>query len=218
MVKQSNHHNRFGFWWVWMELIVQCGEMICGFSTTWQRVIRFHDEHDRFPLVEFKKIPNISNARWNSRALLAILAFILMPDARNRLRRVCLFICTTWADIWFSDQKFRVADFTELEKALVPYQASLGCLKRHWKQEPSKSDIPRSNQCCERAIKVMQEIHASCKDKSNVLLHSSLLTNIDNNFVSFSGLFHSFFTVIMYFVPMLLKRILPLVVLWLNRF
>ena len=62
------------------------------------RVMRFHDEHGRFPLVEFKKIPNISNARWNSRAMLAILAFILMPDARRRLKRVCLFICTAWDD------------------------------------------------------------------------------------------------------------------------
>ena len=132
------------------------------------RVMRFHAEHGRFPLVEFKKIPNISNACWNSRAILAILAFILMPDARRRLKRVCLFICTAWADRWFSDQKFRVADFTDLEEALAPYQAALWCLRRHWKQEPSRVDIPRSNQCCERAIKVMQEIHAPCKDKSNV--------------------------------------------------
>jgi len=95
-------------------------------------VVRFHDEHGRFPLLEFKKLPNISNARWNSRAILAILAFI---DARRRLKRVCLFICTAWADRWFSDQKFRVTDFAELEEALAPYQSALVCLRKHWKRE-----------------------------------------------------------------------------------
>jgi len=52
-------------------------------------------------------------------------------------------------------------EFAELEEALAPYQSALGCLIRYWKQEPSRIDIPRSNQCCERAIKVMQEIHAA---------------------------------------------------------
>jgi len=37
-------------------------------------------------MVEFKKLPNISNARWNSGAILAILAFMVMPDARRRLK------------------------------------------------------------------------------------------------------------------------------------
>ena len=140
------------------------------------RVMRFHNEHGRFQLVEFKKIPNISNASWNSRAILAILAFILIPDARPMLKRVCLFICTAWADRWFSDQKFPVGDFAELEVVLAPYQPALECLRRHWMQEPSRIDIPRSNQCCERAIKVMQEIHAICKDKRNVPLRF-ILTN-----------------------------------------
>jgi len=132
--------------------------------------MRFHDEHGRFALVEFKKLHNIGNARWNSRAILAILAFIVMPDARHRLKRVCLFICITLADRWFSDQKFRVTDFAVLEEALAPYQSALLCLRKHWKQEPSRIDIPRRIQCCERAIKVMQEVYAECKDKSNVPL------------------------------------------------
>ena len=134
------------------------------------RVMRFPDEHGRFPLVELNKLQNIGKARWNSRAILAILAFIIMPDARRRLKRVCIFNCTAWADRWFSDQKFRVTDFAVLEEALVPYQSALVCLRKHWKQEPSRIDIPRRIQCCERAIKVMQEVFAACKDKSNVPL------------------------------------------------
>jgi len=66
-----------------------------------------------------------------------------------------------------SGQKFRVADFAELEEAVAPYQSALVCLRKHWKQEPSRIDIPHSNQCCERAIKVMQEVYAAYKDKSN---------------------------------------------------
>ena len=174
------------------------------------RVMRFQDEHGRFPLVEFKKIPNISNARWSSRAILAILAFILMPDARHRLKRVCLFICTAWADRWFSDQMFRIADFAELEEALAPYQSALGCLRRHWKQEPSRIDIPRSNQCCERAIKVMQDIHPALRTKAMFHFDSSLLTNTDSHHsFTFSGLFYIIFTLIMCFAPVLLKRKLP---------
>lgn len=141
-------------------LIGQGGERICGFS-----IMRFYDEHGRFPLVELKKFPDISIAQWN-----LCHRCNLLPDARRRLKRLCLFICTAWAGRWFSDQRFRVADFTDLEEASEPYQAALECLRRNWKQEPSRIYSPRSNQCCERAIKMMKEIHASRKDKSNAPL------------------------------------------------
>ena len=134
------------------------------------RILRFYTENGRFPLVKFQKIPNLSNARWNSRAILALLAFILMPDSRVELNQVCLFISTTWADRWFSDQKFRENDFSELEKALKPYKSALGTLKRLWKKEPSVIDIPRSNQCCERAIRVMQDNYHTIRDKTNISL------------------------------------------------
>ena len=36
------------------------------------RVFRFYEDSGRFPKVKFQKIPNLSNARWNSRAILAL--------------------------------------------------------------------------------------------------------------------------------------------------
>ena len=55
-------------------------------------VFRHITERNEIPFVNFKQIPNISNARWNSRAILALLAFILMPETWIRLRKICSFI------------------------------------------------------------------------------------------------------------------------------
>ncbi|GLV43314.1 hypothetical protein CBL_03857 [Carabus blaptoides fortunei] len=81
------------------------------------RVFRHFTERNEIPFVNFKQIPNISNARWNSRAILTILALILMPETRNRLRKICSFISYSWADHWFSSQVFRAEDFQELSEA-----------------------------------------------------------------------------------------------------
>ena len=35
-----------------------------------------------FPKVNFRTLPNISNARWNSRAIYALQAYILLPEFR----------------------------------------------------------------------------------------------------------------------------------------
>ncbi|ELU17277.1 hypothetical protein CAPTEDRAFT_208021 [Capitella teleta] len=67
------------------------------------RAFRHFHENQQVPLIKFQKIPNISNARWNSRAILALLAFFLMPQERERLQPVCQFIAYDWADLWFSD-------------------------------------------------------------------------------------------------------------------
>ena len=45
-------------------------------------VFKFYEEKGHFPLVNPQKIPNINIARWNSRAVLAIPAFVLIPKTR----------------------------------------------------------------------------------------------------------------------------------------
>lgn len=134
------------------------------------RVFRFFKEQGYFPLINFQKIPNISNARWNSRAILALLAFILIPTTRTTLDKICFFISYQWAEFWFADQKYKNSDFEKLSEILSPYKKALQCLKNHWKQEPSVINIPRSNQCAERAVKVMQDLYAVCRDKSKLSL------------------------------------------------
>ncbi|ELT87419.1 hypothetical protein CAPTEDRAFT_188236 [Capitella teleta] len=103
------------------------------------RVFSHFMENQEFLFVKFQQIPNISNARWNSRAILALLAFILMPETRSRLESVCTFISHPWANQWFSNQLFREADFDELSEALATYPKALESLKNHWKRENQQS-------------------------------------------------------------------------------
>ena len=70
------------------------------------RVFRHFTDRNEIPFVKFQQIPNISNARWNSRAILALLAYILMTETRNWRRKFCSFISYSWADHWFSSQWF----------------------------------------------------------------------------------------------------------------
>lgn len=142
------------------------------------RVFRHFIERNEIPFVKFQQIPNISNARWNSRGILVLLAFILMPETRSRLHKICLFISYQWADHWFSSQFFRSEDFDELSAALNEYPAGLKCLKTHWKTDESPINIARSNQCCERAIKVMQDLHETCRNKDNLPLRFILSNDI----------------------------------------
>ena len=60
-------------------------------------VFKFYKEKQYFPMVRFNKLPNISNARWNSRAILALLSYILIPDTRQFFERICQFMCYHWA-------------------------------------------------------------------------------------------------------------------------
>ena len=132
------------------------------------RVFKFFEENGHFPLVNFQKIPNISNARWNSRAILAIVAFVLIPTTRPTLQKICKSILYYWATYWFADQMYNKEDFSSLSEILKPYKKGLQVLENHWKQEPSALKIPRSNQCAERAIKVMQELYAVCRKKDTL--------------------------------------------------
>ena len=93
------------------------------------QVFRFFEENGHFPLIDFQKIPNISNARWNSRAILAILAFILIPTTKMSLEEVCRFILYDWADCWFTNQMYNKNDFKNLSEKFPPYEKTLQTLK-----------------------------------------------------------------------------------------
>ncbi len=87
-------------------------------------------------------------------------------------------ISYSWADHWFSSQLFRAEDFDELSVALNDYPTGLKCLKTHWKTDESPINIARSNQCCEHAIKVMQDLHDTCCNKDNLPLRFILSNDI----------------------------------------
>jgi hypothetical protein len=96
------------------------------------RVYRFFEEKKYFPLVKFQKIPNISNARWNSRAILTLLAFILIPSTRTTLKKVCRFISFDWSDYWFTNQMYNEHAFANLSNILTSYKKASSTLKNYW--------------------------------------------------------------------------------------
>lgn len=129
-----------------------------------------------FPKVNFQSLPALSNARWNSRAIYTLLAFILIPEYRQTAEAACNFISGSWADIWFSAQCFNPADFDNLSEACKEHTKALKSLRKFWSTEPTPIPTQRSNICAERAIAVMQDLLPLCKstEKLNIKF---LLTN-----------------------------------------
>ena len=101
-------------------------------------------EKDKVPFVNFQQIPSIINACQNSRAIRALLAFILMPETRIRLHKICLFISYPWADHWFSNKLLNNEDFDELSAALDGYPKGLKCLKTNEKEMNHLSILPEA--------------------------------------------------------------------------
>lgn len=52
-----------------------------------------------------------------------------------------------------------------LQKHLIKFNIlkATACFNKHWSFVPSKIIVPRSNQCAERAIKVMEELASNTK-------------------------------------------------------
>lgn len=116
--------------------------------------------------IKWGKLPNLHQARWNSRAIYAVTAFLLLPDWRCLLGITCDFISYEWATAWFQNQHYNKNTFNELLAALhkTNCKRAIKCLKTHWKVDESMIDIPRSNQVAERAIKLMEELHKNSKN------------------------------------------------------
>jgi len=141
------------------------------------QVFRYFIKEGVFPKINFKKLPSLHQARWNSRALLAILAFILIPTYRDSLMMICKFISGSWMDAWFSKQTYNSEIYEQLSEAVSRFQKAKVCLDKHWVLEDSRiKDVQRSNICAERAIKVMQDIDCRTDKKLNLRF---ILTNKD---------------------------------------
>lgn len=126
---------------------------------------RYYKGSMSLPRINWKKLPNLHQARWNSRAIYTIMAFFLLPNWRSILCKACNFICFEWADAWFHSQHYFKPSYQKLLTSLKETKCdkAIKCLKTHWSQEESKLDIPRSNQVAERAVKLMEELHGNSK-------------------------------------------------------
>ena len=86
---------------------------------------KFFKTFQTFLKVNFQSFPTLRNARWNSRAIYTLLAFILMPEFRKKAEAAYDFISGTWSDIWFSAQFFNPADFDHLSEACQEHPKAL---------------------------------------------------------------------------------------------
>ena len=137
---------------------------------------KFFKTSQTFPKVNFQSLPALSNARWNSRAIYTLLAFILMPEFRQITETACDFIIGSWSDIWFSAQFFNPANFDHLSEACQEHPKALKSLRRFWSREPTPIPTQRSNICAEQAIKVMQDLLPLCTSTERLNI-KFLLTN-----------------------------------------
>ena len=99
--------------------------------------------------MNFQYLPALSNARWYSWAIYTLLAFILMPEFRQKAEAACDVISGTWSDIWFSAQFFNPADFDHLSEAYQEHPKALMSLRKFWSREPTPMPTQPSNICAE---------------------------------------------------------------------
>ena len=141
------------------------------------QLFKYYMEHGVFPRVKFRKLPSISDCRWNSRAILSLLAFILLPDSRSQLSDVCHFIVGEWMQLWFSNHHFHPTAYERAAKAVEAYPKAAKCLKAHWSREESVLyGVDRSNRCAERAVQAMKVLDCTSAEKLNLRF---ILTNKD---------------------------------------
>ena len=114
-------------------------------------------------------------------AILALLAFTLMPFSSNQSLKNLFVLFVPWGDCWFSNQLFRNEDFNEPSARLdwIPLPQALKCLSNHWKRNDSPINTARSSQCRVHAIKIIHDLPVSCRNKDNLFLRF-ILSNVVN--------------------------------------
>jgi hypothetical protein len=125
----------------------------------------FYQKEGKWPQLQWHKLPSLHSARWNSRGIFALIAFFLLPKWRDQLKSTCDFIATTWSNAWFSNQHYTEDSYNLLHAAVSKLNCpkALRCFSTHWIQQRSVLDVPRSNLVAERAVKLMEELHSTCK-------------------------------------------------------
>ena len=140
------------------------------------RVFNHYKEFNKMIKVRLHALPGLSNARWNSRAIFALLSYILVPESRALLDEGCTFISGNWSKVWFGGQMFNEKNYEDLLQQVEKYPKAAVCLNKHWSTNPSPLNTQRSNICAERAVKVLQDLYPLCRSTRKPNLHF-LLSN-----------------------------------------
>ena len=110
--------------------------------------------------IRWRKLPSLPNARWNSRATFALIAYFLLPDQRQKMEKICGFITAEWAEAWFSNQHHKMSRYQDLLSAITQLACpkALKCFQTYWVDAPSVIEVARSNVVAERGVKTMEDI------------------------------------------------------------
>ncbi|OAF65262.1 hypothetical protein A3Q56_06997 [Intoshia linei] len=132
--------------------------------------------------MNFKKPCNISNARWNSRSIYCLKAFIINLDRTEIMIEACNFISYVWSNCWFTCRNQKIAFWEPLEYCLGPvispkYPKAYCCLMKHWNKTILFMDISFTNEICERSLALMDNVPTS-KNLKN--LKNRVLTKFNN--------------------------------------
>ena len=115
-------------------------------------VFKFYEENYIFHLLTFKKfLILVMHVGIQEPSLPFLLLFSYLKQGQHYRKSVDL-LCMTGQSVGLLIKK------------------GLQVLENNWKQEPSALKIPRSNQCAERAIKVMQELYSVRRKKRQIVV------------------------------------------------
>lgn len=64
------------------------------------------------------KYHSLNNARWNSRVILSLLTYFLLPEKRYSLLEICRFISHRWADHLFTVETYNADSYQKLCSSL----------------------------------------------------------------------------------------------------
>ena len=105
----------------------------------------FYQMENKWPLFNWQKLPSLHSARWNSRAIFASIAYVVLPKWRNQLKATCDFIAVAWAKTWFSNKHYLEETYNELHSAIfkLKFPKALKYFFTHWIKERSLLDVPR---------------------------------------------------------------------------
>ena len=83
---------------------------------------RYYKEHGIFPFITYKTLPILGNARWSSRAIYPLFAFVLLPEKHELLNEICELICRAWFDVWFSVHFYKEDNYENLDNSLKKHK------------------------------------------------------------------------------------------------
>ena len=103
-------------------------------------------------------MPSLHNTRWNSRAIYAL---IRISCTLNRKLHSIYFALSSHVHgrkYGFQIKKEEVYNKLKDSISILDCSGAMKCFTTHWNLNKSILDVPRTNICAERAIKLMKEL------------------------------------------------------------